>query len=85
MKLMCCRNCLLYSVLWIIREPSICLSHNLGGWMVVLIALVSKSSIKRLFTMGLMEDPLSVPCTCSYYLTWKRELIFLRQNFNSIV
>ena len=43
-------------------------------------ALFSRSSMNKFATIGLMEDPISAPLTCSYSLPWKVKYVVLRQN-----
>ena len=40
----------------------------------------SKSSIKRLTTIGLIGEPIAAPSCCSYSLPWKVKYILLKQN-----
>ena len=52
-----------------------CNPHNLaisllGGGSVY--SLISNFSMKRLATMGLIGEPMAAPCTCSKYVSWKR-------------
>ena len=58
MQLRCCRNCCLCSAFWITKVSSTYLYHTLGGYVAVLMAYISNSSMKRLATMGLMGEPM---------------------------
>ena len=58
MELMC-------STFWMTKVLSIYISHNFDGYMAVLMALVSDSSMTRLATIEMMGDPMAAPCTCS--------------------
>ena len=64
-KLMCSKNHCLCSVFWMIKVLSICLNHSLGRFDAELMTLVSKPSMKRLTTMGLMGEPMAASWTGS--------------------
>ena len=48
-------------------------------------ALVSRSSIKRFATIGLIGEPVAVPSTCSYNLPWNVNYVLLRQSSSMLV
>ena len=68
--LMCSRNYSFPAESMTTQVSSTYLFQILGGYWAVLMALVSKSSIKRLATMGLMVDPIAAPWGCSKNLPW---------------
>ena len=43
-------------------------------------ALISRSSMKKFATMGLIGGPKAAPSICSYILPWNAKYVFLRQN-----
>ena len=47
------------------QASSMYLFYIFGGCLAVLMAFTSKSSMKRLATMGLMGDPMAAPLICS--------------------
>ena len=58
-ELMSFRLSLLWDVFCTTKVLSICLNHRLMGLEAVLSALISKLSMKRLVTMGLISDPIT--------------------------
>ena len=52
----------------------------MGGVGAVVSALVSRSSINKLATIGLMGDPIAAPLTCSNIFPWKVKYVVVRQN-----
>ena len=43
-------------------------------------SLVSRSSINKLTTIGLIGDPISAPLTCSNIFPWKVKYVVVRQH-----
>ena len=64
MEFSCCRKLFLFSFLIIVKVSSTNL-HIFGGVLNVLIALISRSSMNKLATTGLMGDPIAAPSFCS--------------------
>ena len=56
------------------------LFQRVGGVGAVDSALISKSSMNKLATIGLMGDPIAAPFTCSKNFPWKVKYVILRQN-----
>ena len=65
MELICSRNSCLWDDLMMTNVSSTNLFQNAGGCGADCMAFVSRSSIYRLATMGLMGDPIAVPSICS--------------------
>ena len=65
MEFRCCRKLFLFFFLIIVNVSSTNLLHILGCVEDVLIALVSRSSMNKLATIGLMGDPIAAPSFCS--------------------
>ena len=64
-ELRCCRNSSVLDDFRMVRVSSTNLLQKDGGFWAVCMALVSRSSIYRLATNGLMGDPMAVPSFCS--------------------
>ena len=62
--LMCWKNSSLLAELKMTQVSSTYLFHILGGLLGVWMAFTSKSSMKRLATMGLMGDPIAASSSC---------------------
>ena len=60
-ELRCCRNSSVLVDFKMVRVSSTNLLQKDGGFWAVCMALVSRSSIYRLATNGLMGDPMAVP------------------------
>ena len=54
--------------------------QGVGGVGAVVSALVSRSSINKLATIGLMGDLIAAPFTCSNIFPWKVKYVVVRQN-----
>ena len=67
------------------KVPSTNLSNRCGVCGAELRAFTSNSSINRLAMEELMGEPMALPCTCSYYLHWKRKYMFLSQNSSNMM
>ena len=57
----------------IVKVSSTNLFYSVGGHGDVARALISKSSIKKFATLGLMGDPMAAPSFCSYNLSWNEK------------
>ena len=55
------------------------LFQSVGGDGAVARALVSRSSINKLATIGLMGDPIAAPLTCSNIFPWEVKYVVVRQ------
>ena len=82
MELMCSRNPLLCTVLMTTKVSSTYLFHRHWGWGDVLRVLTLKSSIYRLATMGIMSKCMEASSSCTHYLPWNKEYVFLKLNSN---
>ena len=65
MELRCCSKEYLWAFLMIMKVSSTNLFHSYGLCGDVARALISKSSIKRLATIGLIGEPMAMPSVCS--------------------
>ena len=65
MEFMCSKRAFLWDFLMIVKVSSTNLFHSDGGCGDVSRALVSRSSIKRFATTGVIGEPMAVPSTCS--------------------
>ena len=66
--------------LMIVKVSSTNLFHSVGGHGNVARAIISRSSMNKFATMGLIGDPMAAPSFCSYNLPWNTRYVFLRQN-----
>ena len=65
MELRCCRKLSLYHLWMMMKVSSTNLFQSVGGAGAVDSSLISRSSINKLATIGLMGDPIATPFTCS--------------------
>ena len=65
MDFRCCMKLFLFFFLVIVNVSSTNLLHIFGGVQDVLIALISRSSMNKLATIGFMGDPIAAPSFCS--------------------
>ena len=79
-ELMCSRNLCLSDSSCTTNESSTYLSHILGECFAEFMALISKSLMLRLATIGQIGYPVAPPSSYSKTLPWKRKSVFIRQN-----
>ena len=80
MELMCSRKESFCDFWMIVKVSSTNLFPQCSGDGAVARALVSRSSMNKFATIGLMGDPIAAPSTCSYSLPGKVKYVVLRQN-----
>ena len=71
---------LFWAALMMTHVSSTYLFHIKGGCGDVFMALISKSSMYKFATMGLIGEPIAAPSTCSKNFPWKVKYVLLRQN-----
>ena len=79
MEFKCSKKASLCEFLMIVKVSSTNLFHSVGGHGDVARALISRSSLNKFATMGLIGDPMAAPSFCSYNLPWNEKYVFLRQ------
>ena len=80
-ELRCCKKVCLCALWMMMKVSSTNLFQRVGGVGAVDSALISRSSMKKLATIGLMGDPIAAPSTCPKNFPWKVKYVVLRQNF----
>ena len=84
-QLMWCRNWMLCSAFWMTKVSSTYLSHYLGKWVAVLLAMVLKSSHKQVGHNGADGRFHGCPMHIFIILTLEEEIGVLRHNSNRVV
>ena len=79
-ELICSKNLSLSDALFTTNVSSAYFLHILKGCSVDLMTLISKSSMQRLATIGLVGDSMAALSSCSRNLPWNRKYVFFKQN-----
>ena len=81
-ELRCFKKASLCDFWMMMKVSSTNLFQRVGGVGAVDSALISKSSMNKMATIGLMGDPIAAPFTCSKNFPWRVKYVVLRQNSN---
>ena len=74
MEFICSKKASLCDFLMIVKVSSTHLFHSIGVYGDVARALISRSSMNKSATMGLIGDPVAAPSICSNNLTLEGEI-----------